>query len=82
MDRKPGEVGSVGGIIDLSRDSDPDFTALYDLLGLEAPITKLDDFSVFDAVSDVAVFQFLTILQVLVISLGLMLSTLSAGRSH
>ena len=40
--RKLGEVSSVGGMVDLSRDSDPDFTALYGLLGLEAPVTKFD----------------------------------------
>ena len=40
-------------MVDLSLDSDPDFTALYDLLGLEAPVTKFDAITGFDAVSDV-----------------------------
>ena len=55
--RKLGEVSSAGGMVDLSRDSDPDFTALYDLLGLEAPVTKFDAITGFDAVSDVAAFS-------------------------
>ena len=38
-------------MVDLSRDSDPDFTALCSLLGFEAPVTK------FDAVPDIAAFS-------------------------
>ena len=39
-------------MVDLSLDSDPDFTALYDLLGLKAPFAKSDAITGFDAVSD------------------------------
>ena len=43
-------------MVDLSRDSDPGFTALYDLLGLESPVAKFDAITGSDAVPDVAAF--------------------------